>query len=63
MPKIPLKCDTLGLKACVWMGYLVMYLLLTKCHQDDRYKEVQHHKGHEHDAGANEECTKHWVVI
>lgn len=40
-----------------------MYLLLTERHQDDRDEEVQHHKGHEHNAGADEESTKHWVVI
>lgn len=40
-----------------------MYLLLTKCHQDDRDKEVQDDKGHKHNAGTNEESTKHWIII
>lgn len=41
----------------------MMYLLLTECHQDNRNEEVQHHKGHEHNAGADEESTQHWIVI
>lgn len=45
------------------MSYLVMYLLLAERHKNDRDEEVQHHKGHEHDAGADEECAKHWIVI
>lgn len=40
-----------------------MYLLLTECHQDDRNKEIQHHKGHKHNAGANEKSAKHRIVI
>lgn len=40
-----------------------MYLLLTECHEDDRDEEVQHHKGHEHNTGADEESTEHWVII
>lgn len=43
--------------------YLVMYLLLTECHQNDRDEEVQHHKGHEHNGGADKESPKHWIVI
>jgi len=39
-----------------------MDLLLTECHQNDRDEEVQHHKGHEHNAGADEESSKHWIV-
>ena len=46
-----------------WLSYLVMYLLLTECHQDDRDEEIKHHKGHEHNAGADEESTKHRVVV
>lgn len=41
----------------------MMDLLLTECHQNDRDEEIQHNKGHEHNAGANEESTKHWIVI
>lgn len=40
-----------------------MYLLLTECHQNDRDEEVEHHKSHKHNAGANEECTKYWIVV
>ena len=40
-----------------------MYLLLTESHQNDRDEEIQHHKGHEHDAGANEKGPKNWIVI
>lgn len=40
-----------------------MYLLLTECHQNDRDEEVEHHKGHKHNTGANEECTKYWIVV
>lgn len=40
-----------------------MYLLLTECHQDDRYEKVEHHKGHEHDAGADEKGAKYRIVI
>lgn len=40
-----------------------MDLLLTECHQNDRDEEVQHHKGHEHNAGADEESSKQWIVI
>lgn len=40
-----------------------MDLLLTKSHQNHRDKEVQHHKGHEHNAGANEESSKHWIIV
>lgn len=39
-----------------------MYLLLTERHQDDRDEEVQHHKGHEHDAGADEESSEDRVI-
>lgn len=46
-----------------WASYLVMYLLLTECHQHNRDEEVEHHKGHEHNTGANEECTKYWIVV
>ena len=47
----------------VWASYLVMYLLLTECHQNDRDEEVQDDKGHEHNAGPNEESAEHWIVI
>lgn len=40
-----------------------MYLLLTECHQNDRDEEVEHHKGHKHNTGANEECTKYRIVV
>lgn len=40
-----------------------MYLLLTERHQNDRDEEVEHHEGHKHNAGANEECTKYWIVV
>lgn len=40
-----------------------MDLLLTECHQNDRDEEVQHHKGHEHNTGADEESTEHWIII
>lgn len=40
-----------------------MYLLLSERHQDDGDEQVQHHKGHEYNAGADEERTKHRVVI
>lgn len=43
--------------------YLVMYLFLTECHKNDRYEEVEHHKGHEHNAGANEKSPKYWIII
>ena len=40
-----------------------MDLLLTERHQNDRDEEVQHHKGHEHNAGADEESSEDWIVI
>ena len=40
-----------------------MFLLFTESHQDDGDEKVQHHKGHEHDAGANEEPTQYWIKI
>lgn len=40
-----------------------MHLLLTECHQNDRDEEVEHHKGHKHNTGANEECAKYWIVV
>lgn len=40
-----------------------MYLLLTECHQNNRDEEVEHHEGHKHNTGANEECTKYWIVV
>lgn len=46
-----------------FVSYLVMDLLLTECHQNDRDEEVQHHKGHEHNTGADEESTEHWIII
>lgn len=49
------------MSACA--SYLVMYLLLTECHQNDRNEEVEHHKGHKYNARTNEECTKYWVVV
>lgn len=50
-------------KVSAWACYLVMYLLLTECHQNDRNEEVEHHKGHKHNTGANEKCTKYWIVV
>lgn len=41
----------------------MMYLLLTKCHENDRDEKVQHHKGHENNAGTNEKRTKQGIVI
>lgn len=45
------------------VSYLVMDLLLSECHQNYRDEQVQHHKGHEHNAGADEESSKHWIII
>lgn len=47
-------------RACV---YLVIFLLLTEGHQDDRDKQIQHHKCHKNYAGPNEEGTKNWAVV
>lgn len=40
-----------------------MYLFLTECHKNNRDEEVQHHKGHEHNAGTNKESPEHWIVV
>lgn len=40
-----------------------MNLFLTEGHKDDRDEEVEHHKRHKHDTGADEEGTQDWVVI
>lgn len=45
------------------MSYLVVYLFLAEGHQDDWDEEVHHHKGHEHNAGPDEESAKHWIII
>lgn len=60
---LELNNNTSSISDLVWVSYLVMYLLLSECHQNDGDEEVQHHKGHKHDAGPNEESTKHWIVI
>ena len=41
----------------------MMDLLLSECHQDDGYEEVQNHESHEDNAGANQESTKQRVII
>ena len=43
--------------------HLIVFLLLTEGHQDDRDKQVQHHKCHKNDAGPNEEGAKHWSIV
>lgn len=60
---LELNNNTSSISDMVWVSYLVMYLLLSECHQNDGDEEVQHHKGHKHDAGPNEESTEHWIVI
>lgn len=60
---LELNNNTSSISDLVWVSYLVMYLLLSECHQNDGDEEVQHHKGHKHDAGPDEESTKHWIVI
>lgn len=41
----------------------MMNLFLSECHKNDRDEEVQYDKGHEHNAGANQEGPKQWVII
>lgn len=60
---LELNSNTSSISDLVWVSYLVMYLLLSECHQNDGDEEVQHHKGHKHDAGPDEESTEHWIVI
>lgn len=60
---LELNNNTSSISDMVWVSYLVMYLLLSECHQNDGDEEVQHHKGHKHNAGPNEESTEHWIVI
>lgn len=43
--------------------HLIAFLLLIEGHQDDRDKEIQHHKCHENDAGPNQEGAEHWAVV
>lgn len=60
---LELNNNTSSISDLVRVSYLVMYLLLSECHQNDGDEEVQHHKGHKHDAGPDEESTEHWIVI